>query len=823
VKPSRLTLAAMLVATACLLAAGPAHARSRDVLGGGGRASLDSASQEATSGDFVGSSADNLLPSAPVAEGRVLVRTKGSASRRTLADLAERVDASVSGIGRVTHDRFVWRTPAGRSDAEFARELERTGKVVYAAPDRIRHVVYTPPSYSAPDDPFFTDGTTGRRWADAAKTKLIGLYVAEGNWWLRDIRMPDAWQIGYTGADIVGKYPLRESGSAITVAVLDSGLYSSHAETGSNILVGRDFFDHEDANHNLVWDNDVTPVNPDTEMSTPSSRELRHLIAAHGTCVAGEVAAATSNAAGTTGLGYDTQVYVYKVMGRFRDGSYGIDDGAVIDAVLYATDRGAKVINMSFGGYGKDTRSDGTDPLADVIDYARSHGVVVVAAKGNDGRSAPFYPADYPGVVSVGAVDKNASGASVPASFSNYYRTSNDIMAPGSFIWGLSEPGFVYSKYGSMPAGYTIWDGTSMASPIVAGSIAWLWRAAPALSASEITGLVLGSATRHGAVSHYPYGWRELDVLSAYRTLQAQYPLLQRPGLVSGTVASLGSVVVGWQTTQTPVRGVTYDVWIDAERVATSTADGSGRFALAEGEHALRAEEHSAYNWDDGTASATASLQVVAPASGSSAWDPANVTGSASAVADPPYHGAVAIEATLRDASSTPLSGAAVRVESSTDWVHWSASSAEVAEQPFGVYRFVVAPESRTYYRLSFEGTSSVGGSASSGVMVVPHVALSKPSSRSRQSHTRRLAVSGTLRPRHGTSSRLVSLRIYRWNGHRWKAYSGAWTRVIARGSYSTYSAKLKLRKGSYRIYARAKADSGHAATTSSYKLVHIN
>jgi hypothetical protein len=751
--------------------------------------------------------------STAIASGRVLVRLKGSMSAASLADVASRARTTTSGIRDKHHGSFEWTVPKGRSAEAFAKQLVDSGKVAYAVPSYIRKLTdYTPPAYSSPDDPAFTDTRT---WLGYDGATVAERYTLGQSWWLRDIRAPEAWAVGYTGSDIVGKYPLRAEGTRFTVAVLDSGLYSSHEDVAQNIVGGRDFFDHEDANGALVQDNDVTPLDPSLMLSQPTY--ARTSIASHGECVSGEIGATANNALGTVGLGYDTKVVVHKVLGIYRDHyTVGIDDGAVIDAIYYSVDNGAKVINMSFGGY------DYSPAIADAISYAHSNGVIVVAAMGNDATSMPFYPAANTHVIGVGALSKNANAVTVPASFTNYNSASLDIMAPGSFVFGLFKPDLQPAP-GVAPTGYSAWDGTSMASPIVAGAVAWLWRAAPALSATEISDLVLSSATPRSASGNLTNGYRTLDMLSTYNALKANYPLLGKPALFDQTVAFLGGTHVSWAVPTSPVRGVTYDVVVNGSQVETATSATTGAYVWEPGDYTISATAHSAYNWDDGTATATATIHVLPVASGPSSWSTAHIAGSAAVSLVPAYHQAVTIDATLRDASSTPLAGATVVLETSTDGVTYAPNaSAQITELPSGVYRASYVAERRTFMRLRFSSVAEVGGSTSSVVVVTPKVYLTTPWSKSSVRRYRAFHVSGTLRPAHATSSRTVQLVIKRWNGRAWVWYRNAWTRATYRGSYSAYATDLKLRAGSYLIYGRAPADSAHALTMTGYRLVRV-
>jgi hypothetical protein len=182
----------------------------------------------------------------------------------------------------------------------------------------------------------------------------------------------------------------------------------------------------------------------------------------------------------------------------------------------------------------------------------------------------------------------------------------------------------------------------------------------------------------------------------------------------------------------------------------------------------------------------------------------------------------VAIDGVLGDASGTPVSGAAPQLESSRDGVTFTAAGVGVGELPGGTYRAVVAPESRTFYRFAFADAGGLTGSHSSAVLVTPRVSLATPYAKSVASHTKSFTASGKIRPAHNSSSRTVKLQIKRWTGHVWRDYGSKWTRVTYKGSYSAYSASLKLSKGTYRIYAYAPADALHATTTSGYVKVIV-
>jgi subtilisin family serine protease len=168
----------------------------------------------------------------------------------------------------------------------------------------------------------------------------------------------------------------------------------------------------------------------------------------HGTHVAGTIAALGNNGTGITGVNWYASIMPLRIFGAF---GYG-DTAKAIEAILYAANNGAKVINASWGGGGF------SQALYDAISYANDAGCLFVAAAGNGGDDGigddndqiPFYPASYglPNIISVAATDHNDD----LASFSNYGATSVDVGAPGvnirsSILFrGMNPPTTVLSE-----------------------------------------------------------------------------------------------------------------------------------------------------------------------------------------------------------------------------------------------------------------------------------------------------------------------------------------------------------------------------------------
>ena len=177
----------------------------------------------------------------------------------------------------------------------------------------------------------------------------------------------------------------------------------------------------------------------------------------HGTHVAGTIAQSTNNGFGVAGIAYEAQLMPLKVLSRGGAGT--VSD--ISESIRFAADNGADVINMSLGGGGA------SKLMQEAIEYAHNKGVVIVAAAGNAARSAVEYPARYPHVIGVSAID--AEGKKAP--YSNY-GAGVDISAPGGSLQENNPLGGILQNTINPRDGsssFSAFQGTSMASPHVAG------------------------------------------------------------------------------------------------------------------------------------------------------------------------------------------------------------------------------------------------------------------------------------------------------------------------------------------------------------------
>lgn len=270
----------------------------------------------------------------------------------------------------------------------------------------------------------------------------------EKQWNLKLINMPKAWE--------------RSKGKGVVVAVLDTGVaYEDHDDfrqvpdlRGTKFVEGYDF------------------VNRDRHANDDHG---------HGTHVAGTIAQATNNREGVAGVAFEAAIMPVKVLDHFGGGT----SANIADAIRWAADHGANVINMSLGGGGRSM------VMEKAVEYARKKGVVVVCAAGNGGRGIVEYPAAYPGSVAVAAVGPTGS----KAPYSSWGKEL-DIAAPGGDKSQGEEAGIIQNTIDPQDVSqsvYASYQGTSMATPHVAGLAALLF-AAGAKNPEQVEKAIFASA-----------------------------------------------------------------------------------------------------------------------------------------------------------------------------------------------------------------------------------------------------------------------------------------------------------------------------------------
>ncbi len=318
---------------------------------------------------------------------------------------------------------FSVRTAAGISVAETLAMLRRNGDIEAARPDyRVRLA-------DVPNDPYFQVYQHNLR-NRGGTLDLGGLQFALTSG--ADVKAVPAWDAAKGDPETI-------------IAVLDTGVDMGHPDLASKIVPGGYDFANDDLD--------------------PSDDHW------HGTHVAGIAGAATGNGAGIAGVAWNCSVLPVKVVDERGDGYYSW----IIDGIIWATDQGADVINLSVGGDVPDTF------LEDACRYAYEHGVVIVAAAGNDG-GAVLYPAAYDDyVLAVASSDFNDA----ISSYSNR-GPEVDVAAPGEWILG---PGPLW-YFGPYDLPYLFASGTSAAAPHVAGLAALLRSSKPGLTVDQIMAII---------------------------------------------------------------------------------------------------------------------------------------------------------------------------------------------------------------------------------------------------------------------------------------------------------------------------------------------
>ncbi len=284
------------------------------------------------------------------------------------------------------------------------------------------------------------------------------------------------------------------SGQGVNVAVIDTG-YVAHSDLAGNIVPGYDFIsdawnarDSNGRDSNPADPGDWTTANECYSGSQPSTSSW------HGTHVAGTIAAVTGNGKGIAGIAYDATVQPVRVLGRCGGSTADIADaivwasGGYVPGVPVNSDP-ADVINLSLGGSGACQTV-----TQQAIDGAVSRGTTVVVAAGNANVNASgFTPANCSHVINVAAGDREGNRAS----YSNY-GTSVDITAPGGETAYGPANGILSTLNGSTTSPgtetYKAYQGTSMATPHIAGLAALMYDKDPAITPSRVESLIKNNA-----------------------------------------------------------------------------------------------------------------------------------------------------------------------------------------------------------------------------------------------------------------------------------------------------------------------------------------
>ena len=317
-----------------------------------------------------------------------------------------------------------------------------------------------------------------------------------------DIFAPEAWDI-------------RNSSPNVTVAVIDRGIDLSHEDIVNNLWINTGEIPgnlKDDDGNGLIDDYHGFDFANNSPLNTAGN---------HGTHVAGIIGAEGNNNIGVTGVTWDVNLMSLDVFGDNKGSSYL----AQIDAIYYAANNGADVINLSLGSaYEMSTdefvsrNPEYHQAYKDALTYAVNMGASVVIAAGNDDLdfeeewvARPAYLSEFvPGVISVAA----AANDGQRSSYSNY-GPKVTIGAPGGYIssTGNVEDGILSTKvYGD---NYGFLQGTSMAAPVVSGAIALLYEENPSLTPAEVETILQDSADQRKDLEGFVLNGAFLDLEEA--------------------------------------------------------------------------------------------------------------------------------------------------------------------------------------------------------------------------------------------------------------------------------------------------------------------
>ncbi|MFN5910069.1 MAG: S8 family serine peptidase [Bacteroidota bacterium] len=278
-----------------------------------------------------------------------------------------------------------------------------------------------------------------------------------GVWHLYRMNAQQAWDLS-TGS------------SAVRVAITDDAILTTHVDLANKIVA--------------TYDAPTGGTNANPCGSNNGN---------HGTHVSGSAGAQTNNGTGIASIGFNVSLMAVKIGNCNGSLTHGYE------GVNWAANNGANVINMSWGGAGSSTYGQ------NICNAASNAGAILVAAAGNDGTNQQFYPAAYTSVIAVASTTTNDA----KSSFSQY-GSWVDISAPGSAI---------YSTYATSNTAYNRIQGTSMASPNVAGLVGLMKSYAPNVTNQQIINCLYSSAANINSVNSSYVGQLGAGRIDAYQAL----------------------------------------------------------------------------------------------------------------------------------------------------------------------------------------------------------------------------------------------------------------------------------------------------------------
>ena len=307
-----------------------------------------------------------------------------------------------------------------------------------------------------------------------------------------DIDMELAWDI-------------EQGDSSIVIAVLDAGLKLDHPDISGRVWVNNNEITNKLDDDSNGYIDDIQGWDFANDDNDPTDDN------GHGTNVAGIIGAEATNNIGYAGVDWNSKLMICKILDHNENGLYSW----WTEAIYYAVDNGADVINMSVGG------SSFSNSMQDAVDYAYNNGVTVVACMMNENNNVTYYPAGYQNTIAVGSTnpdDKRSSPFFWSSTSGSNYGDHIDVVAPGNYIYGLyHQSNTNYNSY---------WGGTSQAAPLVAGLSALLLAQDLSRTPDDIRNIIRNTAEdQTGDPSEDIMGF---DIYYGYGRINAHQALIQK-------------------------------------------------------------------------------------------------------------------------------------------------------------------------------------------------------------------------------------------------------------------------------------------------------
>lgn len=373
-------------------------------------------------------------------------------------------------------DLFKIKTNYVRTTAQKATVVTLSSKLTAEQAEKYMATLSSNPSVASVEPDLLRRSTARARGAATSKVAQVA-QASNQAVAPNDTLYPQQWNLHGTKGLAAPEAWKTTQGAGVTVAVIDSGIVK-HPDLDANVLPGYDFITEPSiARDGNGRDSDPTDQGNWEEAGVCGADAEASESNWHGTHVAGSIAAIMNNKRGIVGVAPSTKILPVRALGMC--GGY---DSDIADAMVWAAggtvegvpanSNPAKIINLSLGG-------EGTCPAtySKAIAEVNKRGAILVVAAGNDGQdTSKVAPANCGGSIVVGATDQNGKRSD----FSNYGKIV-DVSAPGSNIMSTVDLGTTVST----GAGYTEYDGTSMAAPQVAGVIALMKSVDPSLNAER--------------------------------------------------------------------------------------------------------------------------------------------------------------------------------------------------------------------------------------------------------------------------------------------------------------------------------------------------